>query len=238
MLLPNTEMPVFAPTRSLDFELETGIFVGTGNALGEPIPVERADEGLFGMVLVNDWSARDVQAWEYQPLGPFLAKNFLTSISPWVVTFEALEPFKRSLGEQEPEPLPHLVRADDWTFDIELEVTLQAQGMTEPMVLTRSNQQNLYWSINQQVAHHTSNGCALRTGDLLASGTISGADPGSRGCMLELSWRGTQPLNLPDGSTRRFLEDGDTVILRGWAHGNGDQLPIGFGEVKGTVIRL
>ena len=226
--------PFYAATRSLDFELEMGFLIGAENHLGEPIPIERADEFLFGMVLVNDWSARDIQAWEYQPLGPFLAKNFCTSISPWVVTMEALEPFKKNLPAQEPKPLAYLARADDWTYDIELQVSLQSEKMDAPHIITRSNFQNLYWSMNQQLAHHTSNGCNARVGDLLASGTISGAEKISRGCMLELTWRGTEPLLLPNGETRRFLEDGDVVTMRAWCEKN--ERRVGFGEVTGEIL--
>lgn len=227
--------PIYAPTRNLDFELEMGFFIGGENALGEPIPIERADEFIFGMVLVNDWSARDIQAWEYQPLGPFLAKNFATSISPWVVTMEALEPFKKALPAQEPKPLSYLARENDWTYDIQLEVTLQSETMAAPQILTHSNFQNLYWSMNQQLAHHTINGCNLRVGDLLASGTISGANAESRGSMLELTRRGTEPLQFSNGETRRFLEDGDTVTMRAWGEREG--LRVGFSEVKGCVLR-
>jgi fumarylacetoacetase len=226
--------PFYAPTRSLDFELEMGFFIGGETALGEPIPIARGDECMFGMVLVNDWSARDIQAWEYQPLGPFLAKNFATSISPWVVTFDALEPFKKPLTTQDPKPLAYLAREHDWTYDIALQVTLQSEKMEVPQVLTTSNFQNLYWSMNQQLAHHTANGCNVRTGDLLASGTISGAEPASRGSMLELTWRGTQPLQFPNGEQRRFLEDGDQVSMHAWCQTNG--IRVGFGEVTGKVL--
>ncbi len=226
--------PIFSPTRSLDFELEMGFFIGAENALGEPIPIERADEFMFGMVLVNDWSARDIQAWEYQPLGPFLAKNFCTSISPWVVTFDALEPFKKPLPAQDPKPLAYLARENDWAYDIELEVSLQSATMDAPHVITRSNFQNLYWSMNQQLAHHTVNGCNVRVGDLLASGTISGAEKFSRGSMLELTWRGKEPLQLPNGETRRFLDDGDVVTMRAW--GAKDGVRVGFGEVRGKAL--
>lgn len=229
----DTAEPIFAPTRSLDFELEMGFLIGGSNALGQPIPIERADEYIFGMVLVNDWSARDVQTWEYQPLGPFLAKDFCTSISPWVVTLDALEPFKLPLPAQEPKPLPYLVRANDWTYDIQLQVALQDNELDAPSIITRSNFRNLYWSVSQQVAHHTINGCNLRTGDLLASGTISGAEPDSGGCLLELTWRGTQPLLLPNGETRRFLEDYDRVTMRAWCQNN---IRVGFGELTGMVL--
>lgn len=232
--LPDANEPIYSATRSLDFELEMGFFIGAENKLGEPIPIERADEFMFGMVLVNDWSARDIQAWEYQPLGPFLAKNFCTSISPWVVTMDALEPFKKPLPAQEPKPLPYLAREKDWTYDIQLEVSLQSETMDAPHVIARSNFQNLYWSMNQQLAHHTVNGCNVRVGDLLASGTISGAEKFSRGCMLELTWRGKEPLELPNGETRRFLQDGDAVTMRAWCEKEG--MRVGFGNVTGRLL--
>jgi len=226
--------PVFGPTRSLDFELEMAAFVGPGNALGEPIPVADAEKHLFGLVLLNDWSARDIQGWEYQPLGPFLGKNFATSISPWIVPLAALEPFRCDGPAQEPTPLPYLRQpAGKATFDVHLEVTLQSAKMTTPQVICRSNFRHLYWSLAQQVAHHTINGCNLMPGDLLASGTISGPTAESRGCMLELTWRGTQPLALSSGETRRFLEDGDRVTMTAWCQGDGYR--VGFGSVTGMV---
>jgi fumarylacetoacetase len=226
--------PVFGPSRSFDYELEAAFFIGPGNALGEPVPVERATEHIFGLVLMNDWSARDVQAWEYQPLGPFLAKNFCTSISPWVVTLDALEAFRKPLPPQDPEPLPYLRGEKDFTYDIQLEARVQTASMDSPHVITRTNFQNLYWSIAQQLAHHTVNGCNLQPGDLLASGTISGPTEESRGCMLELTWRGANPLTLPNGETRKWLEDGDLLTITGWAQGDGYR--IGFGEVSGRVL--
>ncbi|PYJ41594.1 MAG: fumarylacetoacetase [Verrucomicrobia bacterium] len=225
--------PVFGPSRSLDFELEAAFFIGPGNELGRPVPIERAEDHIFGMVLMNDWSARDIQTWEYQPLGPFLAKNFCTSISPWVVTLEALEPFRKPLERQDPLPLSYLDRANDSTFDIHLEAGLRTDAMREPHVVTRTNFQNLYWSLAQQVAHHTIGGCNLQTGDLLASGTISGPTEESRGCMLELTWRGANPLKLPSDETRKWLEDGDTLTITGWCEG--DNYRVGFGEVTGRV---
>jgi fumarylacetoacetase len=231
---PDAAAPVFGPSRSFDYELETAFLIGPGNAMGEPVPIERATEHIFGLVLMNDWSARDVQAWEYQPLGPFLAKNFGTSISPWVVTLEALEEFRKPLPLQDPEPLPYLRARKDFTYDIQLEARLQTATMDAPHVVTRSNFQNLYWSIAQQLAHHTVNGCNLQSGDLLASGTISGPTEDSRGCMLELTWRGANPLTLPNGETRKWLEDGDRLTITGWAEGNGYR--IGFGEVTGRVL--
>lgn len=231
---PDSEEPIYAPTRTLDFELEMGFIFGGENALGEPIPIERADEFMFGMVLVNDWSARDIQAWEYQPLGPFLGKNFCTSISPWVITFDALEPFKKLLPAQDPKPLGYLRRENDWLYDIQLQVMLQDEKMDAPQLITRSNFQNMYWSMNQQLAHQTVNGCNVRVGDLLASGTISGAEQASRGSLFELTWRGTQPLQFPNGETRRFLEDGDTVTMRAWCEKDG--MRVGFGDVMGKVL--
>ena len=226
--------PVFGPSRSFDYELETAFLIGPGNALGKPIPVDRATDHIFGLVLMNDWSARDIQAWEYQPLGPFLAKNFCTSISPWVVTLDALEPFRKPLPVQDPEPLPYLRRPNDFSFDIQLEAQLQTDKLAQPHLITRTNFQNLYWSISQQLAHHTVNGCNLQPGDLLASGTISGPTEDSRGCMLELTWRGANPLALPNGETRKWLEDGDRLTITGWGHGHGYR--VGFGEVTGRIL--
>jgi fumarylacetoacetase len=231
---PDAKTPAYGPSKSLDFELETAFFIGPGNALGHSVSVDRAEDHIFGIVLMNDWSARDIQTWEYQPLGPFLAKNFCTSISPWVVTLEALEPFRKGLPAQDPSPLSYLKRANDFTFDIHLEARLQSAKMIEPQTITRTNFQNLYWSIAQQLAHHTVNGCNLQPGDLLASGTISGPTEDSRGCMLELTWRGANPLKLSSGETRKWLEDGDTLLITGWCQGDGYR--IGFGSVNGRVI--
>jgi fumarylacetoacetase len=231
---PNVDVPIFGPSRSFDYELETAFLIGPGNTLGTSIPINQATDHIFGLVLMNDWSARDVQAWEYQPLGPFLAKNFSTSISPWVVMLEALEPFRKPLPRQDPEPLPYLRAPNDFTYDIQLEAHLQTTSMDAPHVITRTNFQNLYWSIAQQLAHHTVNGCNLQPGDLLASGTISGPTEESRGCMLELTWRGANPLTLPNGETRKWLEDGDGLTITGWAQGDGYR--IGFGEVTGRVL--
>lgn len=228
------EMPTFGPTKLLDFELETGFFIGKGNKLGKPIRIENAEEHIFGMVLVNDWSARDIQKWEYVPLGPFLGKNFATSISPWIVTLEALEPFKTKRVDQNPKPLPYLRSKGDWIYDINLEVKLKTEKMHEPYIISKSNFKNLYWDICQQLAHHTVNGCNMRTGDLLASGTISGSTKDSYGSLLELTWRGTEPLKLPDGEERKFLQDGDELIISGWC--NGDGYKIGFGEVSGKIL--
>ena len=237
---PDADTPTFGPTRALDYELEVGFLVGPGNALGEPVPVDRAPEHVFGLVLVNDWSARDIQAWEYQPLGPFLAKNFLTTVSPWVVTLDALKPFRMAAPSQtDPAPLPYL-RATaggeaDTAYDVHLEARLQTpHSAVEAFTVTRTNFRFLYWTMFQQLAHHTVNGCNLRPGDLLASGTVSGPTPESRGCLLERTWRGTEPLALLDGETRTWLEDGDWLTLTGWAQGDGYR--VGFGEATGRVL--
>ncbi len=230
----NKETPIFGPSRALDYELETAFLIGPGNALGEPVPIDRAVDHIFGIVLMNDWSARDIQTWEYQPLGPFLAKNFCTSISPWVVTLEALEPFRKPLPAQDPEPLTYLRLTNDFLYDIRLEAQLQTSRMKSPQIITRTNFQSLYWSISQQLAHHTVGGCNLQPGDLLASGTISGPTEESRGCMLELTWRGANPLKLASGEERKWLEDGDTLTITGWC--DGGDYRIGFGEVSGCVL--
>ena len=231
---PDLSAPVFGSTKSLDYELEMAFLIGPGNSLGKPVPIDRAIDHIFGFVLMNDWSARDIQAWEYQPLGPFLAKNFCTSISPWVVMLEALEPFRKPLPRQDPEPLPYLQQKDDFTFNIQLEAQLKTSSMDAPHTITRTNFQNLYWSIAQQLAHHTINGCNLQPGDLLSSGTISGPAEESRGCMLELTWRGANPLELPNGETRKWLEDGDALRITGWCQGDGYR--VGFGEVSGDIL--
>lgn len=226
--------PTFGPSRNLDFELEMGFFVGPGNELGRPIRVAQAAERIFGMVLVNDWSARDIQKWEYQPLGPFLAKNFATSISPWVVTLDALEPFRVNGPNQDPAPLPYLQSQGPWAFDVQLEVWLQSATMQRPERLCTSNSKYLYWNICQQLAHHTVNGCNTRPGDLMASGTISGPTPDSYGSLLELAWKGTKPLALSNGETRVFLQDGDRLTMTGWCQGDGYR--VGFGEVTAKVL--
>ena len=231
---PDAAAPVFSATRALDFELETAFFIGPPNELGQPVPIAEAPDHIFGLVLMNDWSARDIQTWEYQPLGPFLAKNFCTSISPWIVTLEALEPFRKPLPRQNPEPLDYLRASDDFTFDIQLEVQLQSAKMKAPETISRTNFQNLYWSMSQQLAHHTVGGCNLQPGDLLASGTISGPEESSRGSMLELTWRGANPLQLPGGETRKWLEEGDRLTIRGRAQGDGYR--VGFGEVTGRIV--
>jgi fumarylacetoacetase len=230
----DAEAPTFGPSRLLDIELEMGFFTGPGNALGEPIPVDRAAEHIFGMVLVNDWSARDIQKWEYVPLGPFLGKSFGTSISPWVVTLDALEPFRCTPPPQGPRPLPYLRASEDWAYDIGLEVALQTASMPEPATVSRTNFKGMYWTVVQQLAHQTVNGTNVRPGDLYASGTVSGPTEDSCGSLLELTWRGTRPIRLPGGEERKFLEDGDSVILRGACRGDGYR--VGFGEVRGIVL--
>ncbi len=230
----DADKPVFGPSKSMDFELEMGFFIGQGNKQGKPISIGNAYNHIFGMVLVNDWSARDIQAWEYVPMGPFLAKNFATSISPWIVTMEALEPFKTKGPEQNPEPLPYLQNKGEWAYDINLEVYLKADGLKEPFKISGSNFKYMYWNILQQLAHHTVNGCNLRTGDLLASGTISGPAENSYGSLLELTWRGEKPIKLPNGVERKFMQDGDELIISGYCQGDGYR--VGFGEVKGKII--
>jgi fumarylacetoacetase len=225
--------------------MELGFIVGKGNELGTPIPIGQAEEHIFGVCLVNDWSARDIQAWEYQPLGPFLAKNFATTISPYVVTMEALAPFRTKAFERDPDdpqPLPYLNDEQNQKFgglDINLEVFIQTETMRneniDPHLLSRSNTKDLYWTIGQMLTHHASNGCNLQTGDLIASGTVSGKEKSERGCLLELTWRGTEPLTLPSGETRRFLEDGDEVIMKGFCEREGFRR-IGLGECRGRVI--
>jgi fumarylacetoacetase len=236
--------PRFGPSRSLDYELEVAAFLGPGNALGQPIPLAQAEGRLFGLCLLNDWSARDLQKWEYQPLGPFLAKSFATSISPWVVTLEALAPFRvpafaRPAGD--PQPLAYLADEEDRAHggvDLHLEVLLSSAAMRErglpPFSLSRSNLRDVYWTFAQMVAHHSSNGCNLRAGDLIASGTVSGPAKENRGSLIELTWRGTEPLTLPNGEPRRFLETGDEVILRGHCQREG-YARIGFGECRGVI---
>jgi fumarylacetoacetase len=237
---PDAEVPSFGPSRSLDYELEVGFFVGKGNRLGEPVPIAEAESHIFGLCLLNDWSARDIQAWEYQPLGPFLAKNFATTVSPWVVTMEALEPFRVPAfvrPEGDPELLAYLNAEEGKArggIDLKLEVWLKTAGMREGVLLSRSNLRDLYWTLAQMLTHHTSNGCNLQSGDLLATGTVSGLSPDSLGCLLEITRRGAEPLQLPNGETRKFLEDGDEVILRGYCEREG-YARIGFGECRGVV---
>jgi len=230
----NSNAPLFGPSCQLDLELEMGWFIGPGNERGKNIALENAEEQIFGLVLVNDWSARDIQSWEYQPLGPFLAKSFATSISPWVVPLEALEPFRVAGPEQEPEPLPYLRTNKPGSFDIHLEVNLKGEGMKNSKTISTSNFRYLYWSMAQQIAHHTVGGCNLRPGDLLASGTISGPKKEMRGSLLELTWRGTEPIEMENGEQRVWLEDGDQLTITGWCQGEGYR--IGFGEVTGRVL--
>lgn len=233
---PDSQEPIFAVSRSLDYELEVGLYIGQANALGCSVPIDEAESHIFGFSLVNDWSARDIQAWEYQPLGPFLAKSFATSVSPWVITMEALEPFRTppfARPEGDPALLPYLASANNRGFDITLEVLLSTAAMraqgTPPAQISRGNFRDLYWTPAQLLAHHTSNGCNLRTGDLLASGTVSGEAPGTQGCLLEMG-----QLTLPSGESRKFLEAGDEVILRGYCEREGARR-IGFGECRGVV---
>ncbi len=230
---PDADLPGFGPTRRLDFELELGAVVGTGSAIGTPVDLDRADAMIFGYVLLNDWSARDIQAWEYQPLGPFQAKAFATTIGAWVVTAEALAPFRTAAPPREIPLLPHLRDAGPMHYDIDLSVDLAPEAGPE-VTICRTNARELYYSAAQQLAHHASSGCAMRVGDLLGSGTISGPTREARGSMLELSWGGTEPIALPDGSRRSFLEDGDRVTLRGAARGDG--YLIGFGDCSGTIL--
>jgi fumarylacetoacetase len=234
----DAELPTFGPTRLLDFELETAFFTFKGKPLGESISIAEAEDFIFGMVLLNDWSARDIQKWEYVPLGPFLAKNFASSISPWVVTMDALEPFRIAGPIQDPQPLPYLQFSGNKNFDINLEVGIEtAPG--EENVISRSNFKYMYWNMAQQLAHHSSNGCNILCGDLMGSGTISGKDPDSFGSMLELTWKGTKPLKMKDGTERKFINDNDTVIMRGFctrSTGSGTNIRIGFGELRTKVL--
>ena len=231
---PDAATPSFGDSKRMDFELEMGLFIGPGNGLGEPNSVIDAEEHIFGMALVNDLAARDIQAWEYQPLGPFLAKNLATTISPWIITLEALEPFRCSGPKQEPEPLEYLKNNNDSTFDINLEIHLKTNKMDNYDLISSSNYNYLYWDMNQQVAHHTTTGCNLRTGDMLASGTISGPEKNSRGSMLELTWGWSEPIKLSNGEERIALEDGDTILLKGWCQGEGYR--IGFGSCTGKLL--
>ncbi|XP_053127630.1 fumarylacetoacetase [Hemicordylus capensis] len=230
----DTKPPVFGACKLLDIELEMAFFVGPGNKSGEAIPISEAHKHIFGMVLMNDWSARDIQKWEYVPLGPFLGKSFGTTISPWVVTMEALLPFVLPNPIQDPKPLPYLCDDQPYTFDINLFVALKGDGMSKPANICNSNFKHMYWTMKQQLAHHTVNGCNLRPGDLLASGTISGPDPEAFGSMLELSWKGTKAIDLGNGHSRKFLQDGDEVIITGYCQGNGHR--VGFGECSGKVL--
>lgn len=230
---PNSDSPVFKESALVDFELEMGFIIGKNTTLGEKINTAEAENYIFGKVLFNDWSARDIQKWEYVPLGPFLAKNFGSSMSPWVVTLEALEPFRVQGPEQEPKVLPYLEYDGLKNYDIHLEVAIQPKNEVETIV-SHSNFKYMYWNMSQQLAHHTSNGCNLKIGDLMASGTISGKEPNSYGSMLELSWGGKNPLTLKNGEKRKFIEDFDTVIMRGYCEK--DSIRVGFGEVKSQLL--
>eukprot|EP01135_Chromosphaera_perkinsii_P003966 Nk52_evm9s265 gene=Nk52_evmTU9s265 len=230
----DSKPPVYGPCRLMDFELEMAFFTGPSNNLGEPIKVENAHEHIFGMCLMNDWSARDIQKWEYVPLGPFLGKSFCTTISPWVVTMEALEPFKVQNPSQEPEVLPYLKHGDAFSYDINLSVAIKGEDMMKKAVVCNSNFRHLYWTMKQQLAHHTVNGCNIQPGDLLASGTISGKTPDSYGSMLELSWKGTKTVELGNDETRKFLKDNDEVIIEGFCTGEGYK--VGFGECSGKIL--
>lgn len=229
---PDSNIPTFGPSKRVDFELETGFITTRANELGDTIPVAQAEEFIFGMVLLNDWSARDMQKWEYVPLGPFLAKNFGTSISPWIVTLDALEPFRCAQPAQDPQPLEYLQQTGDHAFDIHLEVALAPENQAET-VICQSNFKYLYWTMSQQLAHHASNGCPIATGDLMGSGTISGPTPTSFGSLLELTWGGKNPLQVAGGE-RRFIEDNDTIIMRGYCQN--EQYRIGFGEVRNQLL--
>ena len=231
----NSSSPNFGPSNLLDFELEVGCFIGNGNNLGEPIEINQASDYLFGLVLVNDWSARDIQKWEYVPLGPFLSKNLVTSISPWIVTLEALEPFRVNNSIQKnPTPLKYLNCDEKWTFDINLEVYLKTNRMSKSEIISKSNYKYMYWNLAQQLTHHTVTGCNMTAGDLIASGTISGEKRDSYGSMLELSWKGTDPVLLSNGEERRFLQDDDEITMTGYAQG--DKFRVGFGNVRGKIL--
>lgn len=225
--------PVFGPSRLIDFELETAFITTDANVMGEMIPINEVEEYIFGMVLLNDWSARDIQKWEYVPLGPFLAKNFASSISPWIVTMDALEPFRVLSPKQDPSPLPYLQQKGKHSFDINLEVAIQPENV-EPTVISKTNFKYMYWTMSQQLTHHTSNGCRVNSGDMMGSGTISGPTPDSYGSMLELTWGGKNPIKLKDGTERKFINDNDTVIIKGFCK-NG-RVRIGFGEVSSKLL--
>lgn len=228
------EPPTFGPCKLMDFELEMAFFVGPGNELGQPIGIKDAGDHIFGMVVMNDWSARDIQKWEYVPLGPFLAKNHGTTISPWVVTMEALKPFLVDNYPQDPTPFPYLAHSDKYTYDIKLEVAIKPEGSKTGGTVCRSNFRHMYWTMKQQLAHHTITGCNARPGDLLASGTISGPTEDSYGSMLELSWRGSKTVDIGSSATRKFLQDGDEVIITGYCQGEGYR--VGFGTCTGKVL--
>ena len=231
---PGSEVPYFGPSKRLDYEFEMGIYVGIGNNLGEPIPIEKAEEHIFGMVILNDWSARDIQGWEYRPLGPFLAKNFASSISPWVVPLQALKPFEIELPPQDPEVLDYLKEEKRISYNITLEINLLTEKMDSPVNIAKSNFEFIYWTMSQMLAHHSITGCNMQTGDLLGTGTISGPTKESRASLLESSWGGKEPITLPNGEVRKFLEDGDVVIMKAFAQSDGFR--IGFGEVRTKIL--
>ena len=232
-LCPDEKTPVWGQCMNLDFELELACYVGPGNKMGERIPIESAEDHIFGISIMNDWSARDIQKWEYIPLGPFNAKNFATTISPWIITLEALEPFKVLQPTQDPPVLPYLKDPELKGYDIQLNVSLSSETVKD-FTLSKSNGQHLYWSFAQQLAHHTSTGCPMRSGDMLGSGTISGPEVGSYGSLLEICWKGTKPLTLPDGSERKFIKNGDEINITGFCQGDGYR--IGFGECAGKIL--
>jgi fumarylacetoacetase len=231
---PNAELPSFGPCKRLDFELEMGVVIGQDSSMGEMLSERQAEDMIFGFVLLNDWSARDIQQWEYVPLGPFQAKAFATSISPWIVTREALEPFRVHGPKQNPVPLPYLQQAQPNNYDLVLDVDLRTAEMNAPVEICRTNFKYMYWSSVQQLVHHASSGCAMNVGDLLGSGTISGPEKHERGSLLEISWNGSEPIELAGGIRRTFLEDGDSLVMRGWCQGDGYR--VGFGEVEGTIM--
>ena len=231
---PNVDLPGFGPCQRLDFELEMGVVIGQSSGIGEMLSEQQAEQMIFGFTLLNDWSARDIQQWEYVPLGPFQAKAFATSISPWIVTREALEPFRMHGPAQDPAPLPYLSQAQPNNYDLELEVGLRAAPMKQAATICRTNFKYMYWSSVQQLMHHASSGCAMNVGDLLGSGTISGPEKHQRGSLLEIGWNGAEPAELEGGIRRTFLEDGDSLVMRGWCQGGGYR--VGFGEVEGTIL--
>ena len=232
--LPNGEtQPVFGPSKLVDFELETAFITTDANIMGENIPIGEAEDYIFGMVLLNDWSARDIQKWEYVPLGPFLAKNFASSISPWIVTMDALEPFRVESVKQNPTPLKYLQQEGKFSFDIHLNAAIKPEN-SEETIVSNSNYKYMYWTMSQQLAHHTSNGCRVNSGDMMGSGTISGPTPDSYGSMLELTWGGKNPIKMSDGTERKFINDGDTVIMKGFCQN--EKVRIGFGEVSSKLL--
>jgi fumarylacetoacetase len=231
---PSADVPSFGPCKRLDFELEMGVVVGGASQMGDRLTEAQAAEMIFGFVLLNDWSARDIQQWEYVPLGPFQAKAFGTSISPWVVTREALEPFRVAGPTQDPVPLPYLQQKGANNYDLTLDVALRTDGAKDYARIARTNFKYMYWSSIQQLVHHASGGCAMNVGDLLGSGTISGPEKDQRGSLLEISWNGSEPIDLPGGVKRTFFEDGDSLSIRGWCQGDGYR--VGFGEVEGTIL--